>query len=541
MVRKREEIQQMDEAELRTEILIPLFRAMGFKDVQHWHGGSLELGKDIVMWKSEEVRERVNYAVVAKAGKVSGAASGKGSAYEVWFQVQQCFGSSFLDAVTGEPCDVERCFVVTSMPLSKEARGAMETSLSASHLKRLVSFIDGDKLWELVTKFLHVSLIDRLAETQTYLKSIDESFAVIATVDEDKIGLSLRPKPGALPVEPLPVSATFAFPDTPEGQRMREAFETHLRTGAPVTFTQQFITAFAVPEFLSSLGLAAGIPNELTIGPRTRAGPPTRATLQVTTGDGETAELPGFELRVVQVGSEEVTVDNEHQRFPWRLRITVRARESEWPIDFRASYEDVNVRQELIGMRFQNVIAKGGVVSLLDADSGLSIFKATVPPLMMPPIEPRWLRLLESLDYIQRRANVEIRVPRVDVTAEDAARVFSVAEILRTGELPVKPGLASFVTDRQTTERILQQFSKGDTPQFLFEPESEQSLTVLGTSIPLGRCLIEFKRALVTHTERDRLHRELAQDGTRNEFRVKLEPAEGSQVVMRYPQWLPQS
>ena len=89
----------MKEDELREQVLIPLFEAMGFRDVHHYHGGSQEKGKDIVMWKSGENRERVNYAVVAKAGKISGKASGSSSAGEALTQIQQCFNESYAGGV----------------------------------------------------------------------------------------------------------------------------------------------------------------------------------------------------------------------------------------------------------------------------------------------------------------------------------------------------------------------------------------------------------------------------------------------------------
>ena len=58
----------MKESELRTEILIPLFTAMGFRDVRHYHGGAGEQGKGIVMWWPGPLGDREYHAVVAKAG-----------------------------------------------------------------------------------------------------------------------------------------------------------------------------------------------------------------------------------------------------------------------------------------------------------------------------------------------------------------------------------------------------------------------------------------------------------------------------------------
>jgi hypothetical protein len=48
----------MSEEQFRTAVLIPLFEAMGFHNVYHYHGGIGEKGKDIVMWKTGNMGQR---------------------------------------------------------------------------------------------------------------------------------------------------------------------------------------------------------------------------------------------------------------------------------------------------------------------------------------------------------------------------------------------------------------------------------------------------------------------------------------------------
>ncbi len=66
---KKDQISKMDEAEFQTKVLIPLFRAMKFRDVTAFGGGNLERGKDIIMWKESDLGQRLNYGVVVKAKK----------------------------------------------------------------------------------------------------------------------------------------------------------------------------------------------------------------------------------------------------------------------------------------------------------------------------------------------------------------------------------------------------------------------------------------------------------------------------------------
>jgi len=140
----------MREDQLRSEVLIPLLRAMGFRDVFMHHGGSLEQGKDIVMWKPEEFRERTNFAMVAKAAKITGQATGKSSAAEVSFQVQQAFGKPFNDPVTGVERDVQECIVVSSKDISKEAIESINSFLRNAGVVGHTVFWNGYTLLTLI-------------------------------------------------------------------------------------------------------------------------------------------------------------------------------------------------------------------------------------------------------------------------------------------------------------------------------------------------------------------------------------------------------
>jgi hypothetical protein len=154
MIISRSNLSEMSETELRIHVLIPLFKKMGFQDVNHYHGGSGEKGKDIIMWKEGSIRERVNYAVVVKSTKISGKATGKSSAAEVRFQVEQCFSSTYSDPVTTEAQKVHRCFVVSSKEIKKEAIEAIKGILALNNLDKVTDFINGDKLYDLIEKHL---------------------------------------------------------------------------------------------------------------------------------------------------------------------------------------------------------------------------------------------------------------------------------------------------------------------------------------------------------------------------------------------------
>src|ERR1700732_2216717 len=150
----KQTLESLTEDRLRNSGVIPVFEAIGFRYVFHHHGGALEQGKDITMWKPGDLEERVNYAVVVKRGDVTGKAAGKQGAGEVETQIRQCFGSPFKDPITSEDQDVDRCWVVASGKISKEALNAIQVSLKGTNYRSVTRFIDGKQLAKLIRQHM---------------------------------------------------------------------------------------------------------------------------------------------------------------------------------------------------------------------------------------------------------------------------------------------------------------------------------------------------------------------------------------------------
>lgn len=156
---------RMNEVELRERVIKPLLVAMEFRDVTLWHGGATEQGKDFVMWKPDEFGQPVWYAVVAKAGRISGSVSGSGGAGDVGSQVLQAFGSSFPHPTTSQPTRATKVIVMASGQIIPTAMTAIQSMLdSIPHVKNHTTFVGGDKLWELVEEYLPARVVtDQLA------------------------------------------------------------------------------------------------------------------------------------------------------------------------------------------------------------------------------------------------------------------------------------------------------------------------------------------------------------------------------------------
>ena len=218
-------IENMKEDQLSQEVLIPLFKEMGYKDVFYYHGGSGEKGKDIVFWESDKLGARKNFAVVVKSENISGQAkTAKGTAGEVATQIQQAFGAEYSDPITTEPQQVHECWVVTSKTIKKESEDAIRSIIKPNY-ERHVRFIDGEKLWKFVEKHLGTqTALGKLKEIQKTLNHVDTHYQPVINLSGNKLMVGLKEKfKGAAEQKPLKINFSLKFPETPEGM----AFKMH--------------------------------------------------------------------------------------------------------------------------------------------------------------------------------------------------------------------------------------------------------------------------------------------------------------------------
>lgn len=159
----KEYIQSLSEDELRTEVVIPLFRAMQF--TVHETHGALEFGKDLIAHSRDNTGETVYSAVQIKTKDIHGTLSSRGNVRTIIQQCESAFQIPFVDAFeAGAPNRyVERIYIVTSGKITKSAE-----TIIANSLKRYgpVKFMDIDRLLGLTQKLLPAKVTES-AEMET--------------------------------------------------------------------------------------------------------------------------------------------------------------------------------------------------------------------------------------------------------------------------------------------------------------------------------------------------------------------------------------
>jgi hypothetical protein len=535
----REQIEAMKETELQEKVLIPLFQRMGFKDVLLYQGAD-ELGKDIVMWQPDVLGERINFAVVAKAKKVDGKATGNSSAANVRFQIEQAFSNFYFDPNTTEERNIHRCFVINSHEITTEAIKAIQGVLKNNNLEKVTTFIHGDSFWELLQRHLPERLVvDQLNQANKVLSELDPHWRINSFISEEGVRLTIVPKnPEAVENHPKHLHGSFVFPDTPEGVAKREEFERAIKTGSETTLSGEYIQKLDWPDFVTPL---IGEPDKqkqlFTFGSLPDFNNPVIVKVEMHTDDGQIERLDYIPLVRVKAGTEEITLTNEKQRVPWRITLVANIQTHIINFNIHIERDGVNVKRLLEGWRFLEAMAKGGMFLIEDLNTGFPFFqqKTQRQPFHMP--FPEWMEMLEKLLFIQRKTRVPLTVPKRPLQFAELNEVYETALILEKGR--IMPENITFTGEVEFGRAILNHLESGK-PLFLRAIRPDQTKQVFDTTIPVGAVAVTVHNGYLSAEELANLRNaiEISTDEM-GQISFTFKSEEDRLITADYIDWLP--
>lgn len=514
MTHTHDTLAALNEAEFRTNVLIPLLRAMGFRDVEHYHGSD-ELGKDIVAWKETDDGTRENTAVVAKRGKINASASG--DAGTVATQVRQALGATYSDVTTGETQRAHRVVLAASGTIRDASRKAILSQIDGAG-ERLVRFWDADKVLDLLHKhFPPSTLPDALAGLQAQLGAV-QSFDIEATTT--KAGTVLRVASDA---DDPAATFTLSFPPTPEGRAMAAKMRRFYDEGGSVTVTRDFITAFDPHHELRSLfGATAPAWIRVEQAPSDDAIP-----LVLRATGGAPASLSGLHLRGWRAGAKQATFRTE-QTDAVKLEITLRRDESS-TLRLYADPCGQPVHRACEAFVLWEAMAGGAGLDICHERTGQILVQASAVP-GVEPMEPALGVLLDALAEIEARFNISFVLPeRLDDSLLYA--VTSLRDALSTG-IDRQPfeSLSFAATTKQAEDTLTLYGSGQELPVTLVYPKA--SSVILGQTLLVGQLTRAFGTLKLNTTDRERLEASLASEAASHP--VVLSPISDDAVVTAY-------
>lgn len=146
-------LDKCSEDELIEEVLLPLFRQLGFHRITAagHKDKALEYGKDVWMKLTLPTLHVLYFGIQAKKGKLDAAGSGKaGSANiaEIHSQVTMMLGHEIFDPELNRRVLVDHAFIVAGGEITKQARNWLGNKLDAAKRSQ-VMFMDRDDILNL--------------------------------------------------------------------------------------------------------------------------------------------------------------------------------------------------------------------------------------------------------------------------------------------------------------------------------------------------------------------------------------------------------
>lgn len=143
------------EDELIEEVLLPLFRQLGFHRIQAagHRDKALEYGKDIWMRYVLPTQHILYFGIQAKKGKLDAAGMRKGSnrnISEVYQQALMMLGHEIFDPETSKKALVDHAFIVAGGVITKQAKNWLGQKLDATKRSQIM-FMDREDILNLFT------------------------------------------------------------------------------------------------------------------------------------------------------------------------------------------------------------------------------------------------------------------------------------------------------------------------------------------------------------------------------------------------------
>jgi len=143
----------ISEDELIEEVLLPLFRQLGFHRITATghKDKALEYGKDVWMRFTLPTQHVLYFGIQAKKGKIDSSVvtkEGSANVAEIHNQVMMMLGHEIFDSEIGKRVLVDHAFIVAAGEITKAARNWLGNKLDASKRSQLL-FVDRDDILNL--------------------------------------------------------------------------------------------------------------------------------------------------------------------------------------------------------------------------------------------------------------------------------------------------------------------------------------------------------------------------------------------------------
>ncbi len=486
----------LDEENFRKSVLLPLFKALGYNNVIHYHGGPKELGKDIVMWKKEDFQGRVNYAVIVKVGKLTGSVSGKGSVSEIATQVRQALSSTFTDEDTLQIQSINRCLIAVNTPVKKEAIDAITADLGDIATKKLAAFysfntmIDNCLIYNIGLN--SVDSIMKMLDIKDPKKRIKNINIIRIGENEQSISIGFS---SDIPLEDQIGSFSLKFPSNKDEENFKRQLKDFQDYGTGFEIPKSFISDFSPPNILKDFSDFDSLQKLEIFSPEILKSFTFDFIVEVN--NIPICTLLSLNFSRTSFGSKRAILEySEDSPFNISMQFNV-LQKINLSYSIKPDVSKYTVVELYKYYNFLQSLYSGGILIVKDSKTQIKVFTSKLEIPNSKSINPFLVELYEKASFIQTKTGTPLYVPNGDFIALDINDINELYNIILKGYAEVSSGTLSITLDNKSIVDMLPE--SDDFIDINIKFEREEIYNILKADINIGRVVYYIQKGTVKY------------------------------------------
>jgi len=329
------------------------------------------------------------------------------------------------------------------------------------------------------------------------------------------------------------------FPaDTEEGRTLAKDMDQFLATGAPVKIPMSYVQDLEIPEFIKKSLPEITKDGFFALGPAHNP-KPLLMRFEFVNDLGEQFTLEYVHLEVIQAGQEEITLTNDEQPVPIKVRFIVCPNSPSWTtyLTFQST-PDMNVHQILMQFEMMRCLSRPYTGRFTNLEMGFSgTIHAAQPPLTFDASHQHALEVIRALDALQVKIGKLVFIPERELTAEEVQKTEELRCIFLTGKL--ERAWDGFTVTVASTPEALEDLKQwlDSAEKILTKPiHFEEVITLFGQEYPLGKTNPIYLEGKLANEQEVR---EMLATQEECQIKLKFVPNGDSTFVKEYVDWLP--
>ena len=240
--------------------------------------------------------------------------------------------------------------------------------------------------------------------------------------------------------------------------------------------------------------------------------------------------------------AREVIFNSEHQDTPWSLLLKINSDSQQISLSFTLNYSGLSVDNALGGVAFYQALAHGGEFRIFGrhpvTGGEVSLARGNLPSGTFEESDPRFVKLLEDLAFIQNKTGVSFTVPEPNIRFQDANTIKATAGILRTGHAQYEAKPLVSISKVEQAKNALESFAS-EKPIAMALHFEGQVVIIFGVHVPLGPVTLFCARSYITKDDLEALRKDLEVAAPGSSLSIRFTPFEECPIEARYIKWLP--